>query len=216
MHAEYHLPDLGRAFARTNRQTIAQRAVILQDLLPDVRSIADICCGDCRQQQEMYTRTLNLERYRGLDIHPGVVKANCAQGIDCVCGDALDRAMMAQFLDVEVIFFGPPLSVGCDGHTPLAFRQVLPGFEPFLCLLLDELRYDGTVVCICPNTTTMGDARWLYSRVRERRADVGMRLVHHSVTTLTGGGEVTEPRCKYVELWLSSRLGDLWEVRTSA
>ena len=61
----------------------------------------------------------------------------------------------------------------------------------------------------------MGDAQWLYKQVRELRDDVGLRLIHYSITTLTGDGEITEPRLKYVELWLSSRLSNLWEVRES-
>lgn len=216
MNTQYHTPDLARrAYARTNRQTISQRAAILQELLPNARSIADICCGDCTQQREIYVQTLNLESYRGLDICPEIVQANQAKGVDCVCGDALDIDVLSQFKGFDVIFFGPPLSVDCDGHTLLGFRQVVPGFDEFLGLLLGELSYDGTVVCICPKSTTMGDAQWLYEQVREVRDDVGLRLIHYSITTLTGDGEITEPRLKYVELWLSSRLGNLWEIRES-
>jgi hypothetical protein len=214
MCTQYQLPDLTRrSFARTNRQTIAQRVALLRELLPDARSVADICCGDCSRQWETYRRTLGLEAYRGLDLHPEIVAANRARGIDCVCGDALDRAVLAQFLDFDVLFFGPPLSVHCDGHSLLRFRQVVPGFADFLRLLLGVLNYEGTVVCICPKATTMGDIRWLYAQVRELRADVGLRLIHHSVATLTGDDEVTEPRLKYVELWFSSWLDDRWEVR---
>jgi hypothetical protein len=216
MNTQYHTPDLARrAFARTNRQTISQRAAILQELLPDARSIADICCGDCTRQREIYLQTLNLESYRGLDICPEIVEANQAKGVDCVCGDALDKTILSQFREFDVIFFGPPLSVDCDGHTLLGFRQVVPSFDEFLRLLLGELSYDGTVVCICPRNTTMGDARWLYEQVRELRHNVGLRLIHYSITTLTGDGKTTEPRLKYVELWLSSWLSDLWEVRQS-
>lgn len=214
MNTQYHIPDLARrAFARTNRQTISQRAAILQELLPNARSIADICCGDCTRQREIYLQTLNLESYRGLDICPEIVKANQAKGVDCVCGDALDKTILSQFRGFDVIFFGPPLSVACDGHTLLSFRQVVPSFDKFLRLLFGELGYSGTVVCICPKSTTMGDAQWLYEQVREVRDDVGLRLIHYSITTLTGDGKTTEPRLKYMELWLSSQLSDLWEVR---
>ena len=215
MITHYHIPDLTRwVFARTNRQTIEQRVAILRELLPGVRSVAEICCGDCTRQQDIYLRTLNLERYRGLDICPEIVEANRATGVECVCGDALDIHVLSQFQGFDVIFFGPPLSMGCDGHTLLRFRQVVPGYEKFLRLMFGELGYGGTVVCICPRNTTMGDARWLYGQVRDLRDDVGLRLIHHSITTLTGDGEITEPRLKYVELWLSCRLPDLWEVRS--
>ena len=113
MNTHYHTPDLTRrVFARTNCQTIDQRAAILRELLPSVSSIADICCGDCTRQREIYLQTLNLESYRGLDICPEIVEANQAKGV-------------------------------------------------------------------------------------------------------AGDGEITEPRLKYVELWLSCRLTDLWEVRKS-
>jgi len=216
MNTHYHTPDLTRwVFARTNYQTIDQRVAILRELLPSVSSIADICCGDCTRQREIYLQTLNLESYRGLDICPEIVEANQAKGVECVCGDALDIDVLSQFQGFDVIFFGPPLSVDCDGHTLLGFRQVVPGFDEFLRLLFAELGYSGTVVCICPKSTTMGDAQWLYEQVRELRDDVGLRLIHYSITTLTGDGEITEPRLKYVVLWLSCRLTDLWEVRKS-
>jgi len=38
------------AFARTNVQTIAQRADLLRELLPHVRAIGELCCGDCSRQ----------------------------------------------------------------------------------------------------------------------------------------------------------------------
>jgi hypothetical protein len=216
MSTNHRVPDLSRrSFARTNLQTIRQRVTLLRELLPNTRSIAEICCGDCTQQWEAYRQLPGLERYRGLDIHPDIVAANEAQGIDCVCGDALDPTVLAQFLDFDVIFFGPPLSVDCDGHSLLEFRQVVPGFADFSRLLLGDLNYDGTLVTICPKATTMGDIRWLYQQIREVRGDAGLRLIHYSVAALTGHGEVTEPRLKYVELWFSSRLDDTWEVRTS-
>jgi hypothetical protein len=91
MNTHYHTPDLTRrVFARTNHQTIDQRVAILRELLPSVSSIADICCGDCTRQREIYLQTLNLESYRGLDIFPEIVEANQAKGVECVCGDALD------------------------------------------------------------------------------------------------------------------------------
>jgi hypothetical protein len=217
MSTNHRVPDLSkRSFARTNRQTIHQRVALLRELLPTTRSIAEICCGDCTQQWETYPQLPSFERYRGLDIHPDIVAANQAQGIDCVRGDAMDPTALAQFLDFDVIFFGPPLSVDCDGHSLLEFRQVVPGFDDFSRLLLGELNYDGTLVTICPKGTTMGDVRRLYQQIREVRDDVGLRLIHYSVATLTGHGEVTEPRLKYVELWFSSQLDDAWEVRTSA
>lgn len=132
-----NLPDLSRkSFARTNPQTIAQRVAWLRDLLPGLRSIAEICCGDCSAQAEAYRQYLDLAVYRGLDLKPEIVAANRARGIDCLCGDALDPTVMRQFLDAEVIFFGPPLSVECDGHRLLAFQEVVPGYADFIQLLL--------------------------------------------------------------------------------
>jgi len=44
----YQLPtEAHSTFARTNVQTIAQRAALLRELLPDVRAIGELCCGDC-------------------------------------------------------------------------------------------------------------------------------------------------------------------------
>ena len=217
MSLPYRVPDLTRrSFARTNRQTIKQRVTLLQALLPDTRAIADVCCGDCTQQWEVYRKMPGRESYRALDIHPEIVEANRSEGVDCMCGDALDGDTLARLQDCDVIFFGPPLSEQCDGHSLLDFHQVVPGFDAFLSLLFGELNYDGTVVCICPKTTTMGDVQWLYHQVRERRDDVGLRLIHHSIATLTGNGEITAPRLKYIELWFSNRLGDVWEVRKSS
>lgn len=216
MSTEHQLPDLTRrAFARTNRQTISQRATLLQELLPGTRSIAEICCGGCARQWQLYRRRLGLERYGGLDICPEIVAANQARGIDCVCGDALDREALTPFCECEVVFFGPPLSVDCDGHSLLGFRQVAPGFDDFLRLLLGELRHEGTGVCVGPRGTLMGDIQWLYRHVRDHRTDVGLRLIHYSIATVTGNDEVTPPRLKDVELWFSSRLDDQWEVRQS-
>ncbi len=216
MRTRYHTPDLTkRAFARTNRQTLTQRAAILRQLIPNARRIADICCGDCSRQRKIYFQELDILDYRGLDIHPDIVRSNQAQGIDCVCGDALDVTVVSQFQEFDVVFFGPPLSADCDGHTALGFEQVVPGYGEFLRLFFGRLNYNGTIVCICPKSTTMGDARRLYEQVRELRDDVGLRLIHYSISTLTGSGKPTGPRLKYVELWLSSALDDLWEVRRS-
>ncbi len=42
----YNTPDLGRAgFARTNRQTIAQSAALIRDLLRVSGSSAELCCA---------------------------------------------------------------------------------------------------------------------------------------------------------------------------
>lgn len=207
-------PDLTRkAFARTNPQTIAQRVILLHELLPGVASIAELCCGDCTRQAAAYRRELGVGRYRGLDLVAEIVAANQAQGIDCLCGNVLDRAVLRCFLDFEVIFYGPPLSIECDGHRLLAFREVVPGYDEVAHLLLGELGYNGTLVCICPNSTTPGDARWLYDQIKTARPDFGLRLFHASYATVTGSGIETEPRLKYVELWFSNRLADTWEMR---
>jgi hypothetical protein len=214
MPTQYRTPNLTRrAFARTNRQTITQRVALLQELLPDLSSIAEICCGDCSQQAAAYRQHLGIEIYRGLDIHPQIVAANQAQGVDCICGDALDPEVLRQFLIFEVIFFGPPLSVGCDGHHLLNFDEIIPSYADFVQLLLGTLNYYGTLVCICPKTTTMGDINRLYHRVKRLRPEFGLRLIHYSEATLTGAGETTEPRLKYVEAWFSDRLEERWEVR---
>jgi hypothetical protein len=90
---------------------------------------------------------------------------------------------------------------------------VVPGYAAVARLLLGELGYQGTLVCICPNSTTPGDARWLYDQIKAVRPDFGLRLFHSSYTTITGSGLETEPRLKYVELWFSNRLEDAWEMR---
>jgi hypothetical protein len=211
----YHITQPERPFARTNRQTIYQRANLLHELGYERPSIAEICCGDCRQQQQIYRKVLRVENFCGLDLSPTVVALNRADGVACVRGDALDAAVMAQFTVFDILFFGPPLSAQCDGHTGLPFPQVTPGFAPFARLLLQELHYDGLLVCICPNSTNMGDIQWLYQQVQAFRANVGLRLIHHSYATLTGTDKETEMRLKYVELWISASLPDLWEVRAS-
>ena len=212
-HSAYQLPDLDRPFARTNVQTVAQRVELLRELLPDARAIGELCCGDCWAQWAAYRRELPVERYHGLDLHPGVVAANRAAGIDCDLGDVLDPAALRPFLGDDVLFFGPPLSVNCDGHTLLQFRAVTPGYADLVMMLFGQLGYDGTLVCIAPRATTPGDMRWLYDTATDANPGVGLRLIHHSYATLTGAGERHEPRLKYVELWLSTRLPDLWELR---
>ncbi len=205
----HNTPDLHRAgLARTNRQTIYQRAALIHELLPETRSIAELCCGDCTAQWAIYRDALNGPAFCGLDVAPAIVAANRAAGVPCVCGDALDPAALGPFLAYDVIFFGPPLSVGCDGHRALAFEAVQPGYAALSDLLLGELRYDGTLVCIGPKTTHMGAIRRLYDRIRARRGDFGLRLIHHSYATVTGAGTPTPPRLKYVELWFSNRLSD--------
>ncbi len=214
MPLPYRTPDPTRGtFARTNLQTIAQRVALLREFLPGVGSIAEICCGDCSRQAEAYQQELGVATYQGLDLLPEIVAANQSRGIACVCGDALDPATLRQFLAFEVIFFGPPLSVDCDGHHLLPFREVIPRYVDFIRLLLGELAYSGTLVCICPKTTTLGDCRWLHHQVKTVRSEFGLRLIHSSYASVTGAGELTELRLKYVELWFSDRLEDRWEIR---
>lgn len=213
---EYRIPDPHKhTFARTNPQTIAQRVALLQELWPHTRSIAEICCGDCTNQWQAYTQQLGIENYCGLDIDPAVVSYNQQKGISCICGNALDPAVLRHFLPFDVLFFGPPLSVACDGHQLLTFSEVRPHFLPFAQLLLGDLGYSGTFVCICPKTTTMGDIRLVYQTIQSYRPEVGLRLIHHTTSTLTGAGEQTELRLKYIELWFTSHLEDSWELRES-
>lgn len=212
---DYHLPDLTRTYARTNVQTIVQRVELIRELLPGARSIGELCCGDCRTQWATYRRELAIGRYHGLDLHPGIVAQNRAQGIECHQGDTLDPAALRLFLDDDILFFGPPLSVDCDGHTALPFNSITPAYADLVGLLFGGLGYGGTLVCIGPRTTTLGDARRLYHLARAVTPDVNLRLIHYSTSTVTGVGEAHEPRLKYVELWLSTRLPDLWEMRIS-
>ncbi len=212
----YHRPNLEKqTFARTNRQTIEQRATLIAELLPNTTSIAELCCGDCSWQHRHYSDTLNIQHYRSLDLDPAIVARNQTAGIDCICANVMDRHVLHTFLAADVVFFGPPLSVDCDGHQLLSFHNVTPSFTDFTDLFLGELDYNGTLVCICPKTTTMGDAAQLYHPIQQRRNDVGLRLIHHTYATLTGSGEQTAPRLKYVELWFSSQLADRWELRES-
>jgi hypothetical protein len=216
MEQGYQTPDhTRRAFARTNEHTIGQRVAILAELLPNVRSIAEICCGDCFRQWQIYSKAFSLQAFRGLDIDPQVVKSNLAHGIDCIHGDALDKTVLQSFQTFDILFFGPPLSESCDGHSLISFRRVVPGYSSFAHLLFGELNYQGTLVCVGPKHTTLGDVQWLYSQARSRRDDINLRLIHYSYSTITSDDEVTEPRLKYVELWFSTVLEDVWEVRTS-
>lgn len=212
----YQVPDPEqRSFARTNIQSIRQRAALIQELLPGTRTIADLCCGDCSAQDAVYRAELGVEQYVGLDIQPEIVAANRSRGITCVQGDALDENVVRPFAGFDVIFFGPPLSIDCDGHRGLGFREVVPGYADFARLLMVDLQFHGTLVCIGPKTTHLGDARWLCDQIWRQRPEVNLRLIHHSHSTVTGSGAVTEPRLKYVELWLSTRLANAWESRTS-
>lgn len=216
MNSTYQVPDLSRrSFARTNIQTIAQRVALLSELLSGVSSIAELCGGDCTQQWQAYTQQLGISAFHALDIDPGIVARNRQAGMTCTCGDVLNAGTLSLFVGFDVLFFGPPLSVDCDGHRALRFDQITPAYSQFARLLLDQLRYDGTVVCICPNSMTMGDIAWLYHQIRDYRPDVGLRLIHHSWATVTGEGKEMGPRLKYVELWFSTRLADAWEIRVS-
>jgi hypothetical protein len=210
------LPDLTRrSFARTNAETIAQRVVLLDEFVPGVGSIAEICCGDCSRQHKVYTSKLGVRTFRGLDLEPAIVAALQAKGIECYQGNALDVNVVRRFICDGVIFFGPPLSETCDGHRLIEFDEVRPGYADFTRLLLGELHYDGLLVCICPNTTNLGDITQLFYEIRAIRSDLNLRLIHKSFSTLTGNDEVTELRLKYVELWFSTQLEDLWEMRES-
>jgi len=204
-----------RSFARTNAQTIAQRAALLTELLPNTQSIVEICCGDCSGQKQIYTEQLGIQRFAGLDLEPEIVQRNQQAGIECVCGNALDPKTLQQFLVFDVIFFGPPLSVECDGHQLFTFQEVVPSYEAFSKLLIGELGYKGSLICIGPRTTRMGDITRLYEQMRAFAPNFNLRLIHHTYATLTGSGEVTEPRLKYVELWFSPALPETWEVRES-
>lgn len=187
----------------------------MKELLPGTRAIADLCCGDCSAQNAIYRAELDVAEYVGLDILPEIVAANRSKGIKCVLGDALDESVVRPFAAFDVIFFGPPLSVDCDGHRGLGFRDVVPGYAEFARLLMVELQFNGTLVCIGPKTTHLGDAQWLCDQIRRQRSEVNLRLIHHSHSTVTGSGAQTEPRLKYVELWLSTRLANTWESRKS-
>ena len=114
-----------------------------------------------------------------------------------------------------MIFFGPPLSIACDGHQILQFDEVRPSYSEFAKLLLAELKYTGLFICICPNTTTMGDISRLHHQIRKDRTEYNLPLIHYSYSTITGNDEQTELRLKYIELWFSDKHADLWEIRES-
>ncbi|MCG9892743.1 MAG: hypothetical protein MH252_16920 [Thermosynechococcaceae cyanobacterium MS004] len=209
----YHVPDLRKGtFARTNIQTIQQRISILQKLFSSVESIAEICCGDCQRQRDEYKSNLGVSSYKALDFLPEIAQHNQSLGIDCVCGDALDRKTMQVFSGSQVIFYGPPLSLDCDAHRLLTFSEVIPSYVDFLRLMVSEISYQGSIVCICPKMTTMGEIQWLYGQVKSFSSEWGLRLIHYSQSTVTGQDVLTEARLKYVELWFSSCLEDNWEV----
>ena len=162
----YHLPaETAPAFARTNAQTIAQRVALLRELLPDVRAIGELCCGDCARQWTAYRQAFPDVSYRGLDIAPHIVAANQAQGIACTCGDVLDPATLRQFLACDVLFFGPPLSQNCDGHNLLAFTK-----SPFVCRLYAPL---GRRAINTPSASVQIRQRWDVQRLKRKRTPHG-------------------------------------------
>lgn len=58
-------------------------------------------------------------------------------------------------------------------------------------MLLGQLSYQGLLVCIGPRTTGMGDIQKLHVVVQAVRPEVGLALVRHSCSTITGRGELT-------------------------
>ena len=157
------LPDLTRhSFARTNAQTVAQRVVLLREFAPNAKAISEICCGDYSRQYQAYTAELGVQVVRGLDLEPAIVTANRGKGMECYLGNALDVNVVRRFIDDDLIFFGPPLSEDCDGHRLVSFDEVVPSYGNFSKLLFGELGYDGLLVCICPNSTNLGDITKLY------------------------------------------------------
>lgn len=216
MKHSYQTPNLSHSsFAKTNAQTIAQRIQLVRELLPETRAIGELCCGDCRQQWQAYREQLGIQHFGGLDLNPIIVDHNRTMGISCVAGDVLDPAVLRQFLAYDLLFFGPPLSVACDGHRSLRYSEVIPSYEAVAQLLWGELHYTGTFVCICPKTTTMGEIAQLWQQVQSYDLGIGLPLIHYSYATLTGAGIATDLRLKYVELWFSRRLADEWVVRES-
>lgn len=216
MNSRYQISNPAKGYVRTNTRTVTQRAELLKEYLPETKSIAEICCGDCSNQWQTYTDELKIHKFLGLDLQPDVVRLNKSHGIPCLHGDALDKSVLKKFLDFDVIFFGPPLSVGCDGHQLFAFRQVIPRYEEFVSLLIGELKYRGTLVCICPKTTTMGNIQKLYTQVKSLNESYGIPLIHYSHSDVMGDGTATEVRLKYIDVWFSTVLGDQWEIHDSA
>jgi hypothetical protein len=215
MPDNYQLSNPNKGFVHTNIKTVEQRAEIMGTLLPGVQSIAEICCGNCFHQAQIYGQSLQVQKYVGLDIDPVIVKMNKQQGVECVQGDALHGSSLKQFLNFDIVFFGPPLSVECDGQQLISFEKVTPGYFDFVELLIGELKFKGTLVCICPKTTTMGDIQSLYTAMQNQNKDFGLSLIHHSFSDVTSRGAITEPRLKYIEIWFSVVLGDTWTVRKS-
>lgn len=216
MNSRYQISNPVKGYVRTNIRTVEQRAALLMEFLPGTKSIAEICCGDCFNQWQVYTRELNLQKFLGLDLQPAVVELNKSRGVACLCGDALDKSVLKKFLDFDVIFFGPPLSVGCDGHRLFSFRQVTPGYADFARLLIGELKYRGTLICTCPKTATLGDVQKLYTWIKSLNNNYGIPLIHYSHSDVMGDGATTEVRLKYIDVWFSTSLGDRWEIRDSS
>ncbi len=100
------LPKYRRTFANTNAQTVAQRVQLLHELVPEARAIAKLCCDDCYRQWRAYTGVGSEVRFLGLDIEPNIVEQNKARGIPCLQGDVLDKGVLAQSSDFDVVFFG--------------------------------------------------------------------------------------------------------------
>ncbi|HZS41206.1 MAG TPA: hypothetical protein VFF06_30460 [Polyangia bacterium] len=207
----HRVPNPDAAFARTNVQSLEQRVALVGELCPGARSIGEICAGDCTAQARLYRERLGLERYVAVDVSPAIAARLAAAGIEHICGDALDERVMRPLAALDVLFFGPPLSHDCDGHRLLAFDDVRPAYGAFVELVLGRLAFAGTLVCIAPRSTNLGDARRLHAIARAAAPDVGLRRIHYSWSTVTGHGEATEPRLKYVELWLA-RGGDEWRT----
>lgn len=200
------------SFAKTNIDTVLQRVSIIKRLFPNVESIAEICCGDCQRQFDIYKNHFNIKSYRGLDIDPIIVKKNNEKNINCICGNALENNIMQKFLDFDIIFFGPPLSDNCDGHTILKFNKVYPSFFDFLNLMFVELKYNGIINCICPRDTTFGDITWLYKEIKIKEPKLSLPIINYSYSNKTGNDEIHELRLKYVELWFSKNHDNLWEI----
>jgi hypothetical protein len=215
MNKNYHLPDHNKGFVHTNVKTVEQRAEMIAALLPNTSSIAEICCGNCFLQSDLYRKKLKVQTFLGLDIDQRIVEMNKQQGVACMQGDALNGTTLKKFLDYDIVFFGPPLSVYCDGRQLLPFRKVTPGYFDFVELMVGKLGYKGTLVCICPVTTSMGEIQTLYHSVKTQNKDFRLGLIHHSYSDVTSRGDVTEPRLKYVELWFSVLLEENWVVQKS-
>ena len=114
MNKRYQLPNSKKGFVHTNIKTVEQRAELIGELFPDTKSIAEICCGNCFHQSQIYGQRLHVQKFLGLDIDPKIVEMNKQQGVPCVYGDALNGITLKKFLDFDIIFFdlGKP-----DIHT---------------------------------------------------------------------------------------------------